>query len=166
MNSREAIQLLREKMDQHGLQNWGTRFLREGTYRCYGLCNYQRRDISLNREFCEKASYEEVLDLCLHEISHGLAFVRTGRSQKHNHIWKSICREIGADPTRCYEGDVKVEGNRAKKQIKYILRHKETLRVYKNYYRKPKWGIGEIGRLALVGKPETKGKLEIVPFRG
>lgn len=165
MNTTEAIQLLRQKMNEHGLDRWGTRWLRQGTYRCYGLCNYRRKDISLNREFCAKAPYEEVLDVVLHEIAHALAFIRHGQSCKHDYRWKRVCVEIGADPSRLYTGEVRVEGNRAKKEVKFILRHCETGKVYKKYYCKPKWGIGRLPRLCLQSDRQgTLGKLEIVPF--
>ena len=35
-------------------------------------------------------------DTILHEIAHAIAGVRNG----HNHVWKSVCRRIGADPKR------------------------------------------------------------------
>jgi len=42
----------------------------------------------------------EIEDTILHEIAHALV----GPGHGHNATWKRKCVEIGADPTRCYEG--------------------------------------------------------------
>lgn len=59
-----------------------------------GLCDYNRKTISLSTVFMRGATcnYAKVKKSLLHEIAHALT---PGHS--HNGIWKEVCRKIGGD---------------------------------------------------------------------
>lgn len=79
---------------------WNTR------KRAIGLCNYRNRTIHLSSFFVGKISDEEIKDTILHEIAHAIAYVQYNATG-HGHTWKRVCREIGANPTRCFSGEIK-----------------------------------------------------------
>lgn len=94
MDRERARHLAIQLMVQHGLTDWLFRWGR-GKLRL-GSCNYTRRTISLSGHYVDLNDEEHVRDTILHEIAHAL----TGPKNGHNHVWKDICRRIGADPTR------------------------------------------------------------------
>ena len=130
---------------------WDTRAVRR-----YGQCRYHKQEISVSKQLANINSIEESKDVVLHEIAHALA----GRGQGHNAVWRRMCMRVGARPERCYTSEDQGGGV---KQVtgKYKLINKETGKVYKQYYRKPKhndwsqrWIVGK--------KAETEGKLQVV----
>jgi len=40
-------------------------------------------------------------DTVRHEVAHALTYEKYGSGQGHNHNWKHVCREVGAEPIRC-----------------------------------------------------------------
>lgn len=40
-------------------------------------------------------------DTVRHEFAHAIAYEKYSESQDHNENWKQICKDIGAEPTRC-----------------------------------------------------------------
>lgn len=56
-----------------------------------GLCNYQKKLITVSRHFAAHASQEDVQQIVLHEIAHALAGPKAG----HGQLWKQIAKQIG-----------------------------------------------------------------------
>lgn len=47
-------------------------------------------------------SDDEFIDTVRHELAHAVAYAKYGESQKHNHNWKRIARQLGADDSACH----------------------------------------------------------------
>ena len=146
-----------EQMEKWGLieENW-TFVWDNRAVRRYGQCRYRQREIGGTKKLALINTIEESKDVVLHEIAHAL----TGRGHGHDHVWKRMCRKVGAKPERCYKpkdrgGSVNtIEG-------KYKLVHKDTGEVYANYHRRPKikdWST----RWIRGKKAHTEGKLQVV----
>ena len=95
-------------MDEHGLA--GVPFAWDNGKRRWGACHWKRSGyggtptvskITLSRHLCAINSLTDCEDVILHEIAHALA----GYDAGHGYAWKRVAREIGADPSRCYETD-------------------------------------------------------------
>jgi hypothetical protein len=146
------------------LKKWGL----TGSYGCdwcmvwdksvrrYGQCRYHKQEIGISKVLANINSFEETQDVVLHEIAHALA----GMGHGHDAHWKRMCIKVGARPERCYTPEEN-GGNVKQLKGKYKLINKETGKVYKQYYRKPKhkdwsqrWIVGK--------KRETEGKLQVV----
>ena len=56
----------------------------------------ERRTIVLSRPLVQLNDEEQIRDTILHEIAHALAGVEHG----HDHVWKAVCKKIGAIPKR------------------------------------------------------------------
>lgn len=154
---------LRNHMNRHGLHDWSVRYLRRGTYRLYGICQFRKKVIGINRDFCDRATPEEIDDLCLHEIAHALNRQRNGFGKyvkSHGWQWRGICREIGAEPTRLYQGEVILRTEMPVRSIKYQIMYED--RVVASFKRWSK-RLDNIHRLYIPGrKNETLGKLKLV----
>ena len=146
-----------EQMEKWGLieENW--KFVWDNkAVRRYGQCRYRKKEIGITKKLALINTIEESKDVVLHEIAHALV----GGGHGHDHVWKSMCRKVGARPERCYKpkergGSVNtIEG-------KYKLVNKDTGKVYRYYRRKPRrtnWdGVWLQGK-----KRETEGKLQVV----
>lgn len=101
MNPTDAHYLALELMERHGLIATGWRPQLDGAKRRFGLCDYRRKIISLSRPLVERNSIEQVTDTILHEIAHALV----GGAAGHGPAWKRKAREVGANPSRCYDGE-------------------------------------------------------------
>ena len=88
----QAQELLR----QHGLPDWRFRF-DHGSRRA-GCCRFDRREISLARQFALVAPAEEILDTLLHEIAHALV----GKKHNHDAVWRAKAMAIGGTGRRCH----------------------------------------------------------------
>ena len=153
----EIHQFAMEQMEKWGLieENW-TFVWDNRAVRRYGQCRYHKREIGVTKKLALINTIEESKDVVLHEIAHAL----TGRGHGHDHVWKRMCRKVGARPERCYKpkergGSVNtIEG-------KYKLVNKDTGEVYRYYHRKPRRtncnGVWLQGK-----KRETEGKLKVV----
>ena len=86
-----AVDLLR----QHGLHGWSFRF--DHARRRFGACRYKQKTITLSRYLTFLNCEAQVRDTILHEIAHALT-----PGDGHGAKWKRKCREIGANPVRCY----------------------------------------------------------------
>ena len=89
-----------ELMNQHGLSKWN--FEWDRAKRRAGCCKHRICVISLSINYVVRNTEEHIRDTILHEIAHALAGPREGHGPK----WKTICRQIGARPVRCYDSDV------------------------------------------------------------
>lgn len=124
-----------------------------------GQCNYSRKVVRLSESYVLNNSEELVTDTILHELAHVFDYHVYG-NRGHGYTWKSVCREVGAKPQRCKgkdDGLVSPKG-------KWVLRHKDTKEVYRDYHRKPSAAIRHCKNnvIWIRSDPSTKGKLEIV----
>ena len=130
---------------------WDTRAVRR-----YGQCRYRSKEIGITKKLANINTIEETKDVVLHEIAHALV----GRGHGHDFVWKRMCRKVGARPERCYTPEHK-GGTVKTTKGKYKLINKDTGKVYRYYYRKPKhknWdGVWLQGK-----KAEPLGKLQVV----
>lgn len=79
--------------------------------RLHGQCQYNKKtpnaDVSFDGHHVIRIApgimneEHDWQDTVRHEVAHALAYAKWGESQKHNSNWKQVCREIGAEPTRC-----------------------------------------------------------------
>lgn len=116
MTHREAQQLALHLMEKHNLLADGWRFRWNNGKRQLGVCRIRRKlvgglegyreikTIGLSRHLVALNPDDEVRDTILHEIAHAIAGVHNG----HNHIWKDVCRRIGARPHRLAGEQVKI----------------------------------------------------------
>jgi predicted SprT family Zn-dependent metalloprotease len=95
MNLYAARHLALELMKQHGLSDWSFRF--DHARRRFGSCRTRAKVITLSRPLTFLNDEAQVRDTVLHEIAHALT-----PEDGHGEVWKRKCREIGADPRRCY----------------------------------------------------------------
>lgn len=100
-------------MGEHGLIGW--KFKIDTRTHCRrGCCKYLSRTISVSEYYL--ASHDDMIrDTILHEIAHALV----GPGHGHDGVWKAKCKEIGARPERCKDGEeleglVKVERREGK----------------------------------------------------
>ena len=73
-----------------------------------GVCKFRKRRprikvIALSRHYCDQGGWDVMEDVVRHEIAHAIEFEKTGRSS-HGPEWKRLAAELGADPTRCFDG--------------------------------------------------------------
>jgi predicted SprT family Zn-dependent metalloprotease len=101
----EAASLAAELMRQHGLHDWGLVFNRrkKGLGLCVWPCekNGWKGRIELSAYYIERNPIQDIRDTILHEIAHALAGPMAG----HGVSWMAKCRQIGAKPERCKNGN-------------------------------------------------------------
>lgn len=95
----QAEQMAKALMTEHGLTDWTFRFDR--AKRRFGICNYTHQTIGLSAPATRINGEDVVRDTILHEIAHAIA----GKSAGHGYRWQAVCRQIGAEPTRCVDTD-------------------------------------------------------------
>ena len=145
-----------QKMEEWGLIEEGWSFVWDTrAVRRYGQCRYRQREIGITKVLANLNTIEDTKDVVLLEIAHAL----TGPGHGHDFVWKRMCRKVGARPERCYTSELH-GGNVKTTKGKYKLINKDTGKVYRYYYRKPKhknWdGVWLQGK-----KAETEGKLQV-----
>lgn len=132
MDLTEAENLMRDKMDEHGLApQWSFGWSR--TVRFAGMTRWNRKlsngrivplfKIELSKPITELADREHVIDTMHHEIAHALV----GAGHSHDHVWQAKARELGAVPN--------LHGPRTGYRIppsKYVSRHDCGLEYNRN----------------------------------
>jgi len=154
MLAADALQLLHDKIEEHGLADagWSGKF--DGARKRFGCCDYGKKEISLSKALVDLNPESEVLDTVLHEIAHALAEIEHGECCGHDQRWKAICTRIGARPQACYDNEDVVSP-----ASPWHLVHQDTDEVFAGFERKPEldpsqtWIRGQ--------KNETLGKLEL-----
>jgi len=86
----------KELLRQHGLLDWHFRF--DDGRRRAGCCRFDRKEISLARQFALVAPAEEIQDTLLHEIAHALV----GKKHNHDAVWRDKAMAIGGTGRRCH----------------------------------------------------------------
>lgn len=95
MNRKDAADLLRRKMNEHGLTDWSVRLNQNAESRFLGLCSYKDKCIILSAHHIDIHPDPDVTNTILHEIAHALV----GPGHAHDDIWQAKAREIGCDNT-------------------------------------------------------------------
>lgn len=95
------------------LQAIGWIFQFDRARRRLGICRWERADrrvriISLSRFYAANLGWSAMEDVVRHEVAHAIDFERRGRSY-HDSTWRAIARQVGADPSRLYEGRIPVD---------------------------------------------------------
>ena len=115
MNIEDAKVLAYLHMEDHGLLDlhWTLSF--ENCKNSLGRCHYQPKKITLSKWYVELNNEEDVEDTILHEIAHAISWIRHGKEGTgHGLLWKKVCREIGANPSRVHKGEVEHPDNHYK----------------------------------------------------
>lgn len=156
MSPTDTLNLLDYKLAEHGLTARGWTGALDNAERRFGVCRPAKKEISISRTLAALNSDEEVLDTILHEIAHALADTQYRENCGHDERWKAICRQIGARPERCYDGDDVVAPD-----APWVLMHKDTDEIFSYHQRRPDKDLSQTfirGR-----KAETLGQLVIRP---
>lgn len=101
----EVLEFARDEIEKHGL-DCPVRFTRmKSLYGqiWYGYYNGERacKEIRLSRPlFHALEDPYEMLETVLHEIAHGVAWLKY-RDRGHGHTWKMIAQSMGIAPERC-----------------------------------------------------------------
>lgn len=110
MDLNEAKRMCLEEMDRHLTKDrylWHFSWMDD--FNTLGRCKRVLGNgyIMLNHEYVKRAEVADVRDTILHEIAHALAPPR----ECHGRIWKLICMQIGADPSRTTNSPAMKEAN-------------------------------------------------------
>jgi predicted SprT family Zn-dependent metalloprotease len=98
----ETRQLAQQLLAQHGdpsLAEQGWTFEFSNKRREIGTCRYNNKVINVSKWYIDSHP-DQIKDTILHEIAHALTFERYGGNHGHNHAWRMMCIEVGANPTR------------------------------------------------------------------
>lgn len=106
MDTKVALTLARELMNQHGLQFWNLK-LDSAKRRC-GQCRYSTRTLSFSRGYLTLNSESDIRDTILHEIAHALV----GPGHHHDAYWQGKAKSIGCNGMRCASEHVKMPEGR------------------------------------------------------
>ncbi|WP_298866473.1 SprT-like domain-containing protein [uncultured Microbacterium sp.] len=70
-----------------------------------GLCDYQRRRITVSRYLAARFEDDEIHQVLLHEVAHALA----GHTAGHGAVWKRIARDLGYVGGTTHRGETATE---------------------------------------------------------
>lgn len=95
MDTRDAHDLARALLAQHGLTSWSVEW--DSAKTRAGVCRFPEQTIGLSAPLTRLHDEAEVRDTILHEIAHALA----GPQAKHGPRWRQVARSIGCSGRRC-----------------------------------------------------------------
>lgn len=109
-------------LQQYRLTNWKFAWL--DSRKALGKCYYNENTIALSRYYCLFLPESENKDTILHEIAHALTWEQYKKDIHevpsmlhakmakaylgHGLIWQLKCKEVGAKPQACYDGEIKI----------------------------------------------------------
>lgn len=149
-----ANTLLQELSQKYNLlSRW--KFKWNDRKKALGVCAFGNRTIQLSKTWTEACDETMVRDTILHEIAHVLA----GPLENHGAIWKSFCREIGANPQRTADvPDELLRAVRAKAKWHIVYIPKDPTMPVEKIKPMHRLGAPMFGR-GVVGRPETVSRL-------
>lgn len=89
MNQRQAYELARQTMDEHGLTDWNFGF--DNATRRLGVTIFRTRRIQLSKTFVALNDLSKVHQVILHEVAHALC----PPGARHSNVWKQKALQIG-----------------------------------------------------------------------
>lgn len=155
--AREIEASIRKELFRWGLSEWD--FFWDRGRRRLGACWYTKKAISLSRYLLggTRSRKSELWCTFLHELAHALAYVNNNE-RGHGPYWKQWCYRLGINPDRCAETSPLDEST-----YRYAMKRKDTGEIVARYFRKPRFKH-PLRSLMIKGVPETKGKLELIPY--
>jgi predicted SprT family Zn-dependent metalloprotease len=100
MNIVEALDRVRELMNEHDLHQWNIRL--SNRRRQLGRCTYHTQTLWFSRHMIEYYDWDNVREVVLHEIAHALL----SPSEGHSDIWLAKAQEIGCvNPARLFKNN-------------------------------------------------------------
>ena len=128
-----------------------------------GCCDYSWKIISLSRYYVLANEEAAVMDTVLHEIAHALT-----PGDGHGAKWKAACVKLGAVPKQGFvPGESRSNGkttfvkNGCKKDA-YRWHLTYNGEIVHSYVNRPHSVAANILSISLKGKPESRGKLQLV----
>ena len=94
MTRHDASKLLRDKLNEHGLSDWGVRLNQNADSRFLGLCSHKDKIIILSAHHIDIHPDADIRNTILHEVAHALT-----PGHAHDDVWSDKAREIGCDNT-------------------------------------------------------------------
>ena len=98
---RQIKQFAQETLQRYDLADEGWTFRWDRARRRFGSCDYGRKQITLSIHLAKLNTLAQCMDTVLHEVAHAIA----GQKAGHGPAWKKACRQVGAQPERCYTLD-------------------------------------------------------------
>ena len=144
-----AVSLMKEHLSDEWKFDWNKR------KRVYGICFYKKKVISLSKFLTEIENENHVRDTILHEIAHAIA----GSEAGHGYRWKTAAMKLGLNNPK----SAATTSNPDKKAAGYKYAVMFENRIVKGYHRRPSVCVERgISSWWVRGRPETKGKLQLV----
>ncbi|MBT5575482.1 SprT-like domain-containing protein [Alphaproteobacteria bacterium] len=92
----KVSELAYQLLTQYDLADW--QFCFDHARSRAGLCDYNKKTISMSRKFARSADDAQIKNTLLHEIAHALV----GHAHGHDIVWRAKAMEIGCDAKRCH----------------------------------------------------------------
>ncbi len=156
-------------LDALGLHDW--RFIWDRAVRRLGSCQYAKRCISLSAPFVQhylphEQEHHRIDRTLRHELAHALAMTHH-KARGHGAVWKHYCAQLGIGDetprTRCDDFTSAHPTAQNERKPRYALVLRGTGEVIREYYNRPRRGLGLWADCYLPGRQEeTLGKLELI----
>lgn len=98
-----------------------------------GSCNWGTKVIKVSQKYLQTCSWDIIEDTIRHEIAHAIDAKRRGFSS-HDRVWKKVCLEVGADPSRT--ADIPKDMTPQKKYLQVCRKCNKTIgQTQRNSYK-------------------------------